>query len=291
MVKEKNIAATRIVQAYLSSVISISLVLLLIGIVALFGVNAGTVTDYFKENIRVTAMMDETADETTANEVMSAILEKQYTSRVDYISREKGAEEMRQMLGNDFLDVFETNPIPISLEIYLDADYFHSDSIRVIQTEIEAMDHVDELVYQSSLIDIVNSNMEKIGFVFALLICMLLFISFVLINNTVRLNIYSKRFSVHTMRLVGATKAFIRRPFLIKAALQGLVAGILAVIYMIGILYLMKNEFSQMFEIFDTMNVVYVLGGIILCGVLLCVVSTYFVVNKMIVMNKDKMYF
>ena len=291
MVKEKNIAATRIVQAYLSSVISISLVLLLIGIVALFGVNAGTVTDYFKENIRVTAMMDETADETTANEVMSAILEKQYTSRVDYISREKGAEEMRQMLGDDFLDVFETNPIPISLEIYLDADYFHSDSIRVIQTEIEAMDHVDELVYQSSLIDIVNSNMEKIGFVFALLICMLLFISFVLINNTVRLNIYSKRFSVHTMRLVGATKAFIRRPFLIKAALQGLVAGILAVIYMIGILYLMKNEFSQMFEIFDTMNVVYVLGGIILCGVLLCVVSTYFVVNKMIVMNKDKMYF
>ena len=290
MGKENSILARRLIQSYMSSIISISLVLLLVGLVVFFGVNAKSVSDYFKENIRVTAVLSDGADEAAANKLMMSIFKKDYVSDIEYISKEQGTLEMESMLGKDFLDVFETNPVPISLEIFLKADYFRPDSLAAVKADIESDPLVDELVYQESLVSMINSNMERIGAVFAVLIIMLMFISFVLINNTVRLNIYSKRFVIHAMRLVGATKSFIRAPFLYKSVFQGLLAGLLASVYIVLLMYFLRNEFTQLFTIFDMERAVVVLAAVVAFGVALCLSSTFFVVNRMVDMSKDKLY-
>lgn len=291
MSSEKNIVARRLVQSYLSSVISISLVLLLVGLLLSFAVNADTVSDYFKENVRVTAVLEQDASDESARAVMREIVSRRYVSNVEFISREQGTREMEEMLGEDFFSIFDVNPVPLSVEIFLDADYFNTDSLAVIKKEIEGLQNVEELVYQESLVSVINSNMEKIGAVFGVLLVMLMFISFVLIAGTVRLNIYSKRFTVHAMKLVGATKSFIRAPFLYKAVFQGMVSGLLAVVYLLGLMYYLRSEFVQMFSMVDFHRMAAVLSAVVLLGILICTVSTWIVVNRMVDMSKDKMYF
>ena len=144
------------------------------------------------------------------------------------MSREQGAKEMTDLLGEDFLNVFEAAPIPVSVDVTLKADYVSSDSLEVVKNEIMKSPLVDEVVYQQFLVDKLNTNLRKISMVLGVFIVLLLFISFVLINNTVRLNVFSRRFTIHTMRLVGATKSFIRAPFMVQAVFQGLFSALLA---------------------------------------------------------------
>lgn len=290
MGRENGLMTRRLIQSYLSSIISISLVLLLVGMASVLLVNAKSVSDYFKENIRVTAVLAQDVTDAEAAGLMKELYLKPFVSDIEYISREQGTREMEAMLGADFLSVFETNPVPVSLEMFLKSDYFRKDSLAMIEKMLESDRRVDDLVYQESLVSMINSNMERIGVIFAILIVMLMFISFVLINNTVRLNIYSRRFTIHAMRLVGATKAFIRAPFLYKAVFQGLLAGLLSVVYLLLMMYFLRNEFTQLFNIFEMHRIVAVLAFVVVLGALLCLVSTYFVVNRMVVMSKDKLY-
>ena len=224
--REKNIIARRLVHSYLSSIISISLVLLLVGFFALLAVNARSVSDYFKENMRISLILSGTTGEKRALEIEKAIQGMAPVKATEYISKEQGTREMKELLGEDFLDVFQTNPIPISIEVQLKADYFSADSIELFRKQVAGIGEVDEILYENSVIETINTNIERIGFIVSVFILLLLFISFVLINNTVRLNVYSKRFSIYTMRLVGATKAFIRAPFLLRAVFQGLISGL-----------------------------------------------------------------
>ena len=197
---------------------------------------------------------------------------------------------MKQILGEDFLDVFETNPIPISLELKIDAGYMHADSLGKIKETLSAYPEVEEVVYQESLVELLNANLERIGLIFSIFILLLLFISFVLINNTVRLNIYSKKLTIHTMRLVGATKGFIARPFISRAFFQGLISGLVAVLALLGVLYLVRSEFHQLFLLFDIKLLAFLFTGVILLGVLICIICTMFVVWRMISLTRDDLY-
>ena len=209
----------------------------------------------------------------------------------DKISKEQGTREMKELLGEDFLDVFQTNPIPISIEVQLKADYFSADSIEVFRKQLAGISEVDEVLYENSVIETINTNIERIGFIVSVFILLLLFISFVLINNTVRLNVYSKRFSIYTMRLVGATKAFIRAPFLVRAVFQGLISGLFASCVLVALLYVIKEQFAQLFAIFDMGLLVAVLAGTVLLGVLICVVCTFFVMNRLVSLSNDELYY
>lgn len=289
--KEKNIIARRLAHAYLSSIISISLVLLLVGIFGLVAINARSVSDYFKENILISAVLREQVTEEEALAFEKTLQQMPFVKQTQYISKEQGTKEMKEMLGADFLDVFETNPIPISIEIRLKAAYFSLDSIRLAERRLAEMAPVEEVVYQASLIGIINRNMERIGLILMIFILLMLFVSFVLINNTVRLNIYSKRFSIYTMRLVGATKRFIRAPFLTRAVFQGLLAGLLAAAGLVGALFFVKNEFARLFSIFDMQVLLLVLGGTVLLGVVICWVCTYFVVGRLVSLRSDDLYY
>jgi cell division transport system permease protein len=288
--KESNILFRRLIHSYLSSVVSISLVLFLVGIAGIVAANAKGVSDFFKENIAVSAIMNVEVSEVEAGAVAKEFLKKRYVKAVDIVSKEQGVKEMKELLGEDFLSVFESNPIPVSLDIQVNAEYFSKDSLAMVQRELQMDPMVAEVVYQESLVDLLNANLEKIGLVLGIFILLLMFISFVLINNTVRLNVYSKRFTIHTMRLVGATKGFICRPFAGQAFFQGIISSSIAVLALIGVLYIVRNEFNQMFLLFDMKVLGIVLLGVIITGILICLLSTIFVVRRLISLTNDELY-
>lgn len=288
--REKGIISRRLAHSYLSSVISIGLVLFLVGGAAMVMSNAGYVSDYFKENMKISAELSLAADEADALAAAKEIEAITGVKSVEYISKEQGIREMEEQLGQGFLEVFETPPIPASLEVSLDADYLAGDSLAVLEQKISGIRNVDGLYYREELFDSLNANIEKIGLVLAFFIILLLFISSVLISNTVRLNLYSKRFTIYAMQLVGATKAFIRRPFIVQAFFQGVIAGLLAAVALIAMLLVVKNDFSGIMDAVSMDAVAGTLVFTVALGVIICTVSTHVVVNRLVGFSKDDLY-
>ena len=225
---EKKKLTRRLANAYLSSIISIALVLLLIGIACLVLVNAKSASDYFKESMQISVLMREEVSESQATAYQTGLAGMPFIRSTHLVTREEGTRELQDMLGEDFLSVFETSPVPLSVDITLNAEYVSSDSLALILPQLNDPEIVDEVNCQQNLVDALNTNLKKISLVLGVLVLLLLFISFVLINNTVRLSVSARRFTVHTMQLVGATRGFIRRPFMRAALLQGLAASLRA---------------------------------------------------------------
>ena len=288
---ENRIMKRRLANAYLSSVISISLVLLLVGVASMLLVNARSVSDYFKENMQVSVLMKDSVSEEKAQTFAEQLQQKSYIKTTTFISKEQGQRELAEQLGEDFLDIFETSPVPASVEITLDADYVSSDSLEVVREDISKSSLVAEVNYQGSLVDALNANLSKISLILAFFIALMLFISFVLINNTVRLNVFNRRFTIHTMQLVGATRQFIRAPFMVQAAFQGVFSAFIAIMALIVILFFLRSGFEQMFEIFRLELLLLVMGIVIASGLVICVTSTYFVVNKLVSLKKAELYY
>ena len=288
---ESNILYRRLLRSYFSSVISISLVLFLVGMAGVLIVNARSVSNYFKENITVSAVLTPEADEADASALADELDTSGYVKDVRIISKEEGTEEMKEILGDDFMDVFEVNPIPVSLELQIAADYISTDSLSVIENSLRDYPAVDDVVYQQSLVELLNANLERIGLVAGVFVLLLLFISVVLINNTVRLNVYSKRFTIHTMRMVGATKGFITRPFVGQAFFQGLISGAIADVFILGALYLIRNEFYQLFSLFDAVLLGGVMAAVLVLGMIICMVSTSAGVRSMISLSRNELYY
>ena len=280
----------RLAGAWVSTVISISLVLLLVGVASLLLLNARSVSDYFKENMQVSVLLKQDVTEEQALEYQSALAGIPGVRATTFISREQGVEEMARMLGRDFLDVFSSAPVPVSIDVNLEAAYVSADSLEVVRRVLEASPLVDEVVYQTSLVEALNANLEKIGLVLGVLILLLLFISFVLIGNMVRLNVFSRRFTIHTMQLVGATRGFIRAPFIGQSAVQGLFAALVAIALLVGGLFILRKEFVQLFEIFRLDSLLLTMGIVIVSGVVICVVSTWIVVGRLVRYDRDQLY-
>ena len=288
---ENKLMRRRLVNAYLSSVVSISLVLLLVGVAAMLLVNTRSVSEFFKENLQVSVMMKQEVSDEEAAVFKNEIDSMRFVRNAELITKARGEKEMAEMLGADFLSVFETSPIPVSIVVTLDADYVSRDSLKIVEKAMMKSPMVDEVVYQKSLVDALNSNLNRISMVLGVFIALMLFISFVLINNTMRLNVFARRFTVHTMKLVGATRAFIRGPFLLRAAFLGLFASVIALVMLIGLLFVIRAEFAQLFEIFTLPRLLIVMGVVVASGLIICVISTWFVVNKLVSLDKDELYY
>ncbi|MDD7154493.1 MAG: permease-like cell division protein FtsX [Candidatus Cryptobacteroides sp.] len=288
---ENKLMRRRLVNAYLSSVVSISLVLLLVGVAAMLLVNTRSVSEFFKENLQVSVMMKQEVSDEEAAVFKNEIDSMRFVRNAELITKARGEKEMAEMLGADFLSVFETSPIPVSIVVTLDADYVSRDSLKIVEKAMMKSPMVDEVVYQKSLVDALNSNLNRISMVLGVFIALMLFISFVLINNTMRLNVFARRFTVHTMKLVGATRAFIRGPFLLRAAFLGLFASVIALVMLTGLLFVIRAEFAQLFEIFTLPRLLIVMGVVVASGLIICVISTWFVVNKLVSLDKDELYY
>ena len=288
---DNKLMRRRLVNAYMSSIISISLVLLLVGVSCMLLLNAKSVSDFFKENMEVSVIMKPGVSEEEALAFQDELKKESFVKTVTFISKEQGEQELKEMLGEDFLDVFETSPVPVSIDMTLTAAYVSADSLDAVKNMVMASDLVEEVNYQKTLVDAMDSNFKKISIVLAVFIGLLLFVSYVLINNTVRLSVFARRFTIHTMKLVGATRSFIRAPFLWRAAVQGLVSALVANAALWGVLSLMENRFGHVMGLLSTSMLVTVMAIVFMAGLLICVVSTYFVVNKLVALEKDQLYY
>lgn len=289
--KDHKMIRRRLVNAYLTSIISISLVLLLIGVASMVVVNASKLVNYLKENMKLSVLLIQEADQKQAESYAKSIEILPYISSVRVISKEEGAAEMAEMLGEDFLKVFESSPIPISVEVGLKAEYVVPDSLAFITPLLAKSSLVDEIDSQQSLVTSLNDNLTKISLVFSLMIALLLFISIALINNMVRLSVFARRFTIHTMKLVGATKSFIIAPFVRASVIQALIAAVISSGVLCLLFAMAKKSFAELFVVFDTPSLLLSIVLIFVSSVLICSLSTCFVVNKIVSAPKDSLYY
>ncbi len=288
--REQNISIRRMVSSYLSALVSISLVLFLLGASGILLINAHRLSVYFKENITLTIILDETTTEADAAWVRKQLDATPYVRETKYVTKEQAADEMKNLLGDDFMAVFDFNPLPLAVEAKLNVEYAVVDSVASIEKELSALPHIREISYQRSLIELVNKNIQKIGLVMSVFIGLMFFITLVLINNTIRLSIYSRRFTINTMRLVGATPWFITRPFLWRSLLQGILSGVIAIVLLTGVLYVLQNEFGEIMGFIDAALLLALFSGIIALGMFISFISTLVAVNNFIRKSTDRLY-
>ena len=291
MNKKTSIIIKRLRASYLSSLLSIALVLILVGTISIIAANAKNVADYFKENMVISVILKQSVTETQAQNLSKEMQDLDFVKSAAFVSKEQGENEMKALLGEDFLNVFESSPIPFSIDLHLDGDMVSKDSLNFVKAKILENSKVEEVTYQESLVEMMNANMTQIGLILAVVVALLMFVSFVLISNTVRLNVFSKRFTIHTMRLVGAKKIFICKPFVIRAMILGAVSGVVASVVIAVTLMYSGNNIEFLKSIFNMQLNYMILLGVIILGVIICGISAAFVTNKLVDMSKDELYF
>jgi len=274
----------------ISTVIGIALVLFMLGILSVLVLNAQKLSTYVKENIQVQVFLNDEVNEADILRLKKEIDSEVYTSSTKYVSKEDAAKELSEDLGEDFISFLGYNPLQAAIDLRLNADYAHPDSIEAIVEGIENREAVAEVVYSPNLIRQINENVNKIGLVLLGFAAILLLIAIALINNTIRLTIYSKRFIIRSMQLVGATRGFIQRPFILTGILQGLYASFLAILLILGVLQAVRMEIPEFFEFNDILMFVKLFGLVALLGIIISGLSTLFAVRRYLRMDARKIF-
>lgn len=288
--KQNKVLKRRIAGSSVSSVISISLVLLLVGVAAVLFTNAGQIENYFKENIHITAFLKKGVSAEKGQALSQKIEKEKFVKSTRYVSVQEGTAELVEMLGEDFVEVFATSPVPSSIEINLYSQYLQADSLAKVMKIVERYPNVESVSSQAAMVESIAYAMSRAAMVLGVVVLLLLFISIVLISNTIRLIVHSNRFSIRTMQLVGASRAFIARPFVRKAALMGLGSGFIACGIIGGGLYYVYTVFPTVFEILLWENLAVTAGGILILGMLICVLCARGVMGKMFRSGNNEIY-
>jgi len=288
--EEKQRPKPQVKTTYISTIISTSLVLFLLGLLSMILLNAKSLSDYVKENIGVSLYLKEDVSDTQISALRESLRKKDYTARIEFTSKEQAAQIMEDELGEDFVEFLGYNPLAASIDIYMTAAYAVPDSISWIETELKRSPLVKEVVIQKDLISAVNENVQKIGLVLLVFSLLLLIVVIALINNTIRLAIYSKRFLIKTMQLVGATSGFIRRPFVSRGILNGLISSLIAIALLVGVMYSVQQNIPEFVEL-QNINVYLILFAlVVLMGILISWISTALAVRKFLRLQSGDLY-
>ena len=274
------------------SLVSIMLVLFLLGVFALFMMHARKLSNHVKENLGFEIVMNSDVKEANILRLQKELDAMPAVKSTEYITKEEAITRLSEDLGEDFLQWLgnEANPLLPSIDVRFHADYANNDSIAVIEAQLLENTDIKEVYYQKSLIDLINQNLRKIAIVLMVVSIILLLIAIALIRNTIRLTIYSKRFLVRSMQLVGATESFIRRPFLRQGVSQGFFGGLLADLLLAGILYGVSKRVPDLLLVQDMRVVVAVFIGLVILGVVLAWLSTRAALDRFLNANLDKLY-
>ncbi len=276
---------------FITSSISTTLVLLLLGMVVFFVLSANNLSNYVRENIGFTVLVSDDMKEPEALKFQKILNEKTYVKESAYISKEQALREQTEAMGTDPAEFLGYNPFTASIEIKLNAEYANSDSIAWIEKEILANKKVMEVSYPQDLLDSINQNLQKVSLFLLGLAALLTLISFALINNTIRLAIYSKRFLIHTMKLVGASWGFIRRPFLLRNMWIGILAGLLADAILIAMASMLVKYEPELVEIVTPQTMLIVMASVFVFGLAITSLCAYISINKYLRMKASALYY
>ena len=276
---------------FITSSISTTLVLLLLGMVVFFVLSANNLSNYVRENIGFTVLVSDDMKEPEALKFQKTLNEKAYVKESAYISKEQALKEQTEAMGTDPAEFLGYNPFTASIEIKLNAEYANSDSIVWIEKEILANKKVMEVNYPQDLLDSVNQNLQKVSLFLLGLAGLLTLISFTLINNTIRLAIYSKRFLIHTMKLVGASWGFIRRPFLLRNMWIGILAGLLADAILMAMASMLVKYEPELIEIVTPQTMLIVMTSVFVFGLAITSFCAYISINKYLRMKASALYY
>ncbi len=289
--QESKVSSQRLRSSYLSSIISISLVLFMLGMLGLLIISAKKLSDYVKENIGFSVFLNDGVSDAEANYLRKVLDASNYVKYTQYVSKEDAANLMEQELGEDFIDYIGYNPLSAYIDMRLKANFANSDSIAKIEKWLTQFSQIKEVDYQKPLVTLVNENVSRVSFIILVFNALLMFIALVLINNTIRLSVYSKRFIINTMKLVGATWGFIRKPFLLKSILHGMYASVIAIAMLTAMIYGIKKEIADILLIVDPIYIVGIFAGITVIGVFINLLATFFAVNKFLRLTTDDLYY
>jgi len=280
----------RLRSSYVSSVLSISLVLFMMGLLGLLVIDAKKISDYVKEHVQLNVYLSDDMNKSELNSTIKSLKAMPYVRTLQYISKEEALENLKTDLGEESVGMLDSNPLPATIDVGVYADYAHPDSLHKIQKQLASFPMVVEVSYQRNEVETLNRNFRTLAVIILIFCCLLLFIAVVLINNTIRLSLFSKRFLIKSMQLVGATKSFIRKPFLTRSLVHGFYSALISIALLAGIIYLIESRFPEFGQLSDLRLLGILFGGVMVFGFLISGLSTYRAVNRYLRHRVDEMY-
>ncbi len=276
--------------SYLPSIISIAMVLFMLGLFGIILINGNKLQQYLKENFQLTVFFKDEVPEADIQRIMTAMQQQEYTKRAVYVSKEQAAQQFSREIGQDFVGFLGFNPLLPSIELFLKSSYTSSNQLKTVDIELRRNPEVQEVVYQQNILDEINKNVGTIGTVLITLSIIFLIISITLINNTIRLNLYARRFIIKSMQMVGATHWFIIKPFMVKSILHGLYGGIIASLLLLGVLSALPNWIGGIEALYDNTQFAILFVVVILVGIIISMISSAISTNHYLKLKIDDLY-
>ena len=291
MAKEKIKLRKSLFSSYFSTTLSISLVLFLFGLLGLLLINAKRLSDYVMENVGVTLILKENTREVDVLKLQKNLEAASYIKSTRFVDKQTAAEELKKDLGENFVDFLGYNPLLASMDVKIHAEYANPDSLVLLEAKFLKFPEVQEVYYQRNLVKQLNTNVQKLSLIILVLSILMFTIFIALINNTIRLSIYSRRYLINSMQLVGATRSFIRFPFIVKSVIHGIYGAIIACFILLMIFFSYQPELKDLIDFQDSTSLALLIGGIFIFGIVMTALSTYFAVNKFLRMKFDQLYY
>ena len=280
----------RLISSYFSVILSVFLVLFLVGILGLFVLNSKKLSDDFKEQIAMTVFFKSEANDSVLKAFEAELKTAKFVKSSVFVSKDDAAKVHTEIIGEDFMTFLGANPLQNSFDIHLKADFIDAKNIRRIENKLRANPMVSDIVYDKQLVNLVNDNIKKVSFWILIISGFLTLVAVLLINSSMRLSIHSNRFIIKTMQMVGATKAFIRKPFIWRSIKLGMIGSVLAVLALIGTLIYLNTSFPNLGILDDQLMIALVLLGVVAVGVVITWVSTYFATQRFLNLRTDDLY-
>ena len=281
----------RIFNSWITSMVSITLVLIMIGILGLLLINAKRLSDYVRERIGFTLVLNDNMSDTEVMQIQKKLNTSDFVKSTRYVSKEQAGKELTEELGEDFTGFLGYNPLFESIEVKLFAHYTNPDSLILLEKEFLSIPQVREVYYQKNLVTVINQNVRRISLAILVISALLTFIFIALINNTMRISVYSQRFTINTMQMVGAGNALIRKPFLLRSFWLGIYGSLAANLIILAGIYSYRHELREIISLNDINTIIIVFIAVTAIGLLFSFLSTYFAVNKFLRMKFDEMFY
>ena len=281
----------KLISSYISVVISIALVLFLLGCLGLLVINSKKVADHFKEQVVMTIYLSETAKDVEVNQLKTSLAMADYSKEAVYVSKEEAAEFMKADTGEDFMDFVGYNPLKNSIDVYLKADFVTTETLSEVSESLSEKSFIEDITYDNDLVELMNNNVKKITLWVLIISGLFTLIAVLLINSSIRLAVYSKRFIIKTMQMVGATKTFIRRPFVWQSVKLGIIGALLALAGMAVVLYYLDITFLELRLLENMVLIIALFVGVFLLGILITWISTFIATQRFLNLKTDQLYY